>query len=107
VDPDDTLTPEEEILLAKTERQMRRGQYVTLASLDDALDSRNLKRGRKTASRASAEASGDRQEGLLEMAEDPFHGLVKALQDKTYKGFIARFQGGTGLFSCPVTRTAL
>lgn len=49
VDPDDTLTPAEETLLAKAERQMRRGEHVNLASLDDALDSRALKRSRKTA----------------------------------------------------------
>jgi hypothetical protein len=33
VDPDDTLTPREEALLAKTEMQMHRGEYVTLARL--------------------------------------------------------------------------
>jgi hypothetical protein len=44
VDPDDTLTPGEEALLAKTARQIRRGEYVNLASLDDTLDNRALKR---------------------------------------------------------------
>ena len=49
VDPDDVLSPAEGALLAKAERQMRRGERVNLANLDDALDSRSLKRGRKTA----------------------------------------------------------
>ena len=49
VDPDDVLTPQEATLVRKGERQLRRGQYVTLEQLEHDLDRPARKRSRKTA----------------------------------------------------------
>jgi AbrB family looped-hinge helix DNA binding protein len=49
VDPDEVLTPEEATLVRKGERQLRRGQYVTLEQLEPDLDRPARKRSRKTA----------------------------------------------------------
>ncbi len=48
VDPDDVLTPTEGALLKKAERQMRRGQSVTLAELTHELDRKPRRRSSKT-----------------------------------------------------------
>lgn len=47
--PEDTLTPQEEAVVLKGERQLRRGEYVTLEQLERELDRQALKRRRKTA----------------------------------------------------------
>ena len=49
VDPDEVLTPHEATLVRKGERQLRRGQYVTLEQLEHDLDRPARKRSRKTA----------------------------------------------------------
>ena len=49
VDPDEVLTPQEATLVRKGERQLRRGQYVTLEQLEHDLDRPARKRSRKTA----------------------------------------------------------
>jgi AbrB family looped-hinge helix DNA binding protein len=38
VNPDDTLTPEEEELVRRGEEQLRRGEYITLEELENELD---------------------------------------------------------------------
>src|ERR1017187_10188588 len=48
-DADDTLTPEEEKLLTKAEKKIRRGQYVTLAGIDHEMARRPRGRGPQTA----------------------------------------------------------
>ena|SRR5436853_7796944 len=48
VDPDDILTPEEEKIVRKGIRQLRRGEYVTLEQLENDLDPQARKRSRKT-----------------------------------------------------------
>jgi AbrB family looped-hinge helix DNA binding protein len=47
VDPDDILTPEEEKIVRKGIRQLRRGEYVTLEQLKNDLDHKARKRSRK------------------------------------------------------------
>jgi AbrB family looped-hinge helix DNA binding protein len=47
VDADDVLTPEEEAMVRKGMEQIRKGQYVTLEELEDALARKTLNRRRK------------------------------------------------------------
>jgi AbrB family looped-hinge helix DNA binding protein len=47
VDADDVLTPEEEAMVRKGMEQIRKGQYVTLEELEDALARKTLTRRRK------------------------------------------------------------
>jgi AbrB family looped-hinge helix DNA binding protein len=49
VDADDVLTPEEEKLLLKAEKQISRGEYITLEQLENELERPARKRSRKTA----------------------------------------------------------
>ena len=50
VDPDDVLTPEEGKRVRRGERQLRRGEYVTLEKLEhDAVERSSRQRRRKTA----------------------------------------------------------
>ncbi len=49
VDADDVLTPKEEAMVRKGERQIRRGEYVTLENLEHELDRLAFKRRRKSA----------------------------------------------------------
>ena len=49
VDPDDTLTAEEEAIVKKAERGMRQGRFVPLDQLRHELDRPRPKRSRKTA----------------------------------------------------------
>ena len=47
IDAEDTLTPAEERLVLKGEAQIRRGEYVTLETLEHDLERRASKRSRK------------------------------------------------------------
>ena len=47
IDAEDTLTPDEERLVLKGEVQIRRGEYVTLETLEHDLEGRTRKRSRK------------------------------------------------------------
>jgi AbrB family looped-hinge helix DNA binding protein len=47
IDAEDTLTPDEERLVLKGEAQLRRGESVTLKSLEHELERRTRKRSRK------------------------------------------------------------
>jgi hypothetical protein len=49
VDLDDVLTPVEEALLKKAEREMKQGKFVTLDRLHHDLAGKNSPRRRKTA----------------------------------------------------------
>ncbi len=49
VDRDDVLTPEEAALVRKGERQIARGDFVTLDKIEHDLDNKARKRSRKTA----------------------------------------------------------
>ena len=49
VDPDDVLTPRESALIANARREMKAGNYVTLAQLEHDLGSQRPSRRRKTA----------------------------------------------------------
>ena len=49
VDPDDVLSPEERAPVAKARREMRAGEYVTLAQLEYDLAHKRSSRRRKTA----------------------------------------------------------
>lgn len=48
VDHDDVLTPEEEALVKKAEREMKQGKFMTLAQLHRDLARKGSRRGRKT-----------------------------------------------------------
>ncbi len=47
VDADDVLTPEEEVVVLKGMAQIRRGQYVNLEELENALGGKALARRKK------------------------------------------------------------
>ena len=49
VDAEDTLTPEEEEIVLKGERQLRSGEHVTLEKLEHDLDRQARKGRRRTA----------------------------------------------------------
>jgi AbrB family looped-hinge helix DNA binding protein len=49
VDPNDTLSSQEEKAVRKGEAELRRGDYVTLAQLHNDLDRPAIKKRRKTA----------------------------------------------------------
>jgi len=49
VDPEDTLTAEESVLVKKAEREMKQGKFITLAQLRHDLDRPRSRRRRKTA----------------------------------------------------------
>lgn len=49
VDPDDTLTPEERVMIERARKEMREGKYVSLAQLEHELARQRPSRRRKTA----------------------------------------------------------